>query len=327
MAPGQTRGLTTRLLVCVVVALITHFRLLDDDKLATAREEVVVTEASDGGKGNGVLLFLRSMVDKFAQKAPKPGWRTEPQTGMSFPPKYPGTAGSRSLELVGVGARAKWGIKVYAAGMYADKKRAKVLLSRWRRVPPERLNIDPEFTDDFKKGDFDKAVIMKMTRRIPSSMLLKAIDTSVNPRLQNSERKILPRFNSIVHNALNKINIHRDTQIRMHVARKGTLSVSVDSNPPKELKHVPLCRAIIDMYVGADPVSPAAKKDICVGVSRMLATTARPTLPSMGLSKRWQRFTNKKDDTDRVQEPVKRRYPPPLTQIESSRALAYESSE
>eukprot|EP00954_Amorphochlora_amoebiformis_P003932 304794-Amorphochlora_amoeboformis.AAC.2 len=140
MAPGQTRGLTTRLLVCVVVALITHFRLLDDDKLATARyplntidtnnslspicvcsnpnippnpppwapqklEEVVVTEASDGGKGNGVLLFLRSMVDKFAQKAPKPGWRTEPQTGMSFPPKYPGTAGSRSLELVGVGAR------------------------------------------------------------------------------------------------------------------------------------------------------------------------------------------------------------------------------
>jgi len=110
-------------------------------------------------------------------------------------------------------------------------------------------------------------------------MLMKAIGTSINPRLKPSEKKILPTFDRIVDSALNEIGvINRDTQIRMEVSRKNSLCVSVNKVPPRSLRNKPLCDAIVDMYVGADPVSPAAKKDICAGFSRLLAPSSRPSL-------------------------------------------------
>jgi len=233
-----------------------------------------------GGVENGfnamshMLLGDKSLSSMTGQK------RTEPETGVSFPLKYTmqGKQGSE-LDLIGVGVRAKWGIKVYAAALYADSRRAKSVLSNYNGIDAASLADDPGFTEAVKHGDFDKAMVMQMTRRIPQPMLMKAIGTSINPRLKPSEKKILPTFDRIVDSALNEIGvINRDTQIRMEVSRKNSLCVSVNKVPPRSLRNKPLCDAIVDMYVGADPVSPAAKKDICAGFSRLLAPSSRPSL-------------------------------------------------
>uniref|UniRef100_A0A7S0R466 Chalcone isomerase domain-containing protein n=1 Tax=Pyramimonas obovata TaxID=1411642 RepID=A0A7S0R466_9CHLO len=206
----------------------------------------------------------------------------ESATGVEFPE----TIGP--LTCLGAGVREKkiaiLKVKVYALACYVEAEGAKAALAAGETL---------------LSGAFDKAICLQLVRDVDGKTFFEALNESVKPRLaliatnqatkenedgdfmsevaeaaEKAEEAALDALEEIGDYFLSKSKLSSGTKVMLRVADGKTLQVSAafaDGGAELELESAELCEAIMDVYLGIDPISPAALDAFNAGAAKACA--------------------------------------------------------
>eukprot|EP00567_Pseudictyota_dubia_P003635 CAMPEP_0197442844 /NCGR_PEP_ID=MMETSP1175-20131217/8762_1 /TAXON_ID=1003142 /ORGANISM="Triceratium dubium, Strain CCMP147" /LENGTH=259 /DNA_ID=CAMNT_0042973393 /DNA_START=46 /DNA_END=825 /DNA_ORIENTATION=- len=173
----------------------------------------------------------------------------EPATGILFPRLCNG------MTFVGCGVRVKWGfVKVYAVGTYMDP----IAMAAIKKEGPKEISealLDPMYP---------RVIRIVMNRSLSIDKYTKAIVEALEPRMNGEDLDKLEEFKKLnppgdlVEGAEMEMTIRGDTMLYKNSAGGvGAITSSV------------FCRAMCDVYYGADAVSPAHKEEVVKGVKSL----------------------------------------------------------
>jgi hypothetical protein len=179
------------------------------------------------------------------------GFVTEPITGYGFASRLcfeQSDEVEHCPRLCGVGVRQKRlvGIKqlhVYALGLYVSENYA----------PEDTQPWDEELV---KATDVDKIISCIISSSIVSrKKFVNALDDALLPAVKSTTSEAtLGEFRTLFDNVAFRKGLHVDFYLR-----GGSLTAKVDDKELGSLHDPAFCRAFLDMYLGANPVSPKAK--------------------------------------------------------------------
>jgi len=231
-------------------------------------------------------LFLGSPVGLLASKKPAAAYRSiprvaraaavvEPATKIEFPSESDG------LRCLGAGVREKKiaiiNVKVYAVALYVDAPAAKAALAAGQCL---------------LRGDFKKRVTVTMARKVDGPTFWSALEEAVTPRIsqiatdQATAEDEDGNFMASVAEAA-EVNEDRAREVLQALGdfiSAGTLDtgsvLSLTWSPGgalaasfggevREFESAEFCQALFDVYVGSDPVSPAAAKSFLDGAAAL----------------------------------------------------------
>ena len=207
---------------------------------------------------------------------------TEPATKIQFSQKSEKNA---HLKLLGVGAREKkiaiLTVKVYAVAMYADASKmtdanADLLNGDFEKEILIQLNMNVEGKDFFKA--LEEALVPRISR-IATDMATKEDDegnfmTTTAEYSEQCEELALEELELIRDGLCSKSGgskkLEKGAKISFTFKESGGDVAMVMSSSGAEItfKSYELARALLDVYVGDDPISVEAKKAFELGASR-----------------------------------------------------------
>ena len=196
----------------------------------------------------------------------------EPATKISFDDT------SNSLTLLGTGVREKkiaiLNVKVYAVAMYADKSK---------------------LTSDLLNGDFEKEILIQLNMKVEASDFFKALEEALIPRIsriatdmatkeddegnfmtttaefsEECEDLALKEMELIRNGLSGAKKLEKGTKVRFTFKELGgdVAMVMESSGVETTFKSYELAKALLDVYVGDDPISVEAKKAFEAGAAR-----------------------------------------------------------
>ena len=207
---------------------------------------------------------------------------TEPATKIQFSQKSEKNA---HLKLLGVGAREKkiaiLTVKVYAVAMYADASKmtdanADLLNGDFEKEILIQLNMNVEGKDFFRA--LEEALVPRISR-IATDMATKEDDegnfmTTTAEYSEQCEELALEELELIRDGLCSKSGgskkLEKGAKISFTFKESGGDVAMVMSSSGAEItfKSYELARALLDVYVGDDPISVEAKKAFELGASR-----------------------------------------------------------
>lgn len=203
-----------------------------------------------------------------APAAPKPEMVKEPETGILFASFLQAPLGERRVrqDLLGVGVREKtiFKVNVYAMGLYVDLAGALPVLKQavGTRTLKE-VKKDKAFHDAFLQDDFGKTLRWVMARDVGGEDIAEAFRDSLEPRIKAAKLDAAQRQSA--ETAVRTLRgyftteLTEGTELIFHWEPGGRLHVLVAGAPKGVITNLALCRALFDVYLGADPISSTAK--------------------------------------------------------------------
>ena len=173
----------------------------------------------------------------------------EPRTGVLFPAANV----QGSLKLAGCGVRSKYGIvPVYAVGLYAHPdfkvaEGADVLAALRAAVANDKLTNEIRLT---------------LVRDVGAATFVKALEEQVLPR---SSKQQCDLFSTTCQAGLAD-TIKDKTTLVLRLKPDGTIDLLSEGALVASVQVPEVADALLDVYVGPDAVSPAARDSICAGL-------------------------------------------------------------
>jgi len=203
----------------------------------------------------------------------------EPQTKIQFPET------SNALKLLGVGVREKkiaiLNVKVYAVGFYADT-------TKMNSIKKDNINDGEGLL--LLNGNFEKEIVIKLNMSVNAKDFFKALEEALVPRISRIATDMATREDDegnfmtttaeyseeCEERALEEMEMIRDglgeggklekgAQISFTFLETGgemamVMKSSLSSGTEIAFKSYELAKALLDVYVGDDPISVEAKK-------------------------------------------------------------------
>ena len=203
----------------------------------------------------------------------------EPQTKIQFPET------SNALKLLGVGVREKkiaiLNVKVYAVGFYADE-------TKMNSIKKDNINDGEGLL--LLNGNFEKEIVIKLNMSVNAKDFFKALEEALVPRISRIATDMATREDEegnfmtttaeyseeCEERALEEMEMIRDglgkggklekgAQISFTFLETGgevamVMKSSLSSGTEIAFKSYELAKALLDVYVGDDPISVEAKK-------------------------------------------------------------------
>ena len=203
----------------------------------------------------------------------------EPQTKIQFPET------SNALKLLGVGVREKkiaiLNVKVYAVGFYADE-------TKMNSIKKDNINDGEGLL--LLNGNFEKEIVIKLNMSVNAKDFFKALEEALVPRISRIATDMATREDDegnfmtttaeyseeCEERALEEMEMIRDglgeggklekgAQISFTFLETGgemamVMKSSLSSGTEIAFKSYELAKALLDVYVGDDPISVEAKK-------------------------------------------------------------------
>lgn len=197
----------------------------------------------------------------------------ESKTGVSFPSVVGG-----SRQLLGVGLRRKsvLGLKnidVYAFGVYADDKDInKLLKEKYGKLSISELKESKEVSEDLMESDICVTVrLQTVYGRLSIKSVRSAFEESVGNRLKKfspeDNKELLQRFTS---QFKDEFKIPRGSVIDLSRDRGHVLRTTIDGKEVGSIESKLLCRSILDLYIGDDPLDRQAREDVKLNLASFL---------------------------------------------------------
>jgi len=197
--------------------------------------------------------------------------REEPRTQAAYPVEWCTRAQDTCEKLAGVGVRSKrlFGlkdIKVYAVGLYVDPRdvQAKV---RPAYGGSEEGQLEQKVFEDVMDRDVKKTVrLVVHYGKLTSKKLIHALrERCEKPLAASGKLGDLEVFETWFEN----LHLKKGLAVAFS-ADRGMLVTRVEGRVIGQIDSPELCRALFDIYLGKDPVSPDAKEDFGKGVAGLL---------------------------------------------------------
>ncbi|CAM9852236.1 unnamed protein product [Discosporangium mesarthrocarpum] len=162
----------------------------------------------------------------------------EPATKIGFKEKLK-LPGSGANNLASTGVRVKKigpaAVKVYAVGIYVDPNGAKAALSKHKGAGGDTLAKKDGFFTEARKAGFEKALVLKMARKVGTEKMVNALAESVEPRMSGS-KDALEKFQSMLLEAVGKEGAAQKGMQFGFVCKPGSLCVSVNGQATGTIK-------------------------------------------------------------------------------------------
>ena len=221
-----------------------------------------------------LALPLRAQTGTPTGAQEKPVMVKESETGILFPSFLQAPRGEKSAraDLLGVGAREKtiFKVNVYALGLYVDFAAAEpVLKQALGERTLKQAKKDKVFHDAFLNDDFGKTLRWVMARDVGGEDIAEAFRDSLEPRIKaakldeaqrKSAEEAVRTFKAYFNSELTE-----NTELIFHWEPGGKLHTIVGGVKKGVITSLPLCRAMFDVYLGADPISSSAKTSFLEG--------------------------------------------------------------
>eukprot|EP00899_Mesostigma_viride_P028715 jgi/Mesvir1/9028/Mv21311-RA.1 len=207
----------------------------------------------------------------------------EQATGLHFPRFLQAMGGRDCQVLAGTGVRSLSiaGLKkinVYAFGVYVSPEQLAARLgSKYAHVPPEQLRHDEGFFSEIvRRQDIDMTVRLVVAyRRLKMSYVRAAFEKSLRNRLAklgaNTDEEALRAFTGYF---AREAGIDKGTTISFR-REGGRLTTEVDGQSYGSIGCSDLASAMMDLYVGHQPVAQKAKQQIGERMSRLMQEHTR----------------------------------------------------
>lgn len=218
--------------------------------------------------------FLPKAASSSSSSVESTEYVEEPATKVKFQKSLTLPGCSSSLSLLGTGYREKVfaiiGVKVYAAGLYADQS---VLnnLDAWKGQSPAQIQDDSSLVDKIFQAPLEKSLQIVLVRDVDGKTFWDALDEAISPRIKSPtsvDETALSTFRSIFQGrALKKGTLIFLTwldpaKMLVHVSSDGMPS-SVDAT----IESTNVTSALFDVFLGRDPVSPSLKASVSNGLA------------------------------------------------------------
>lgn len=173
----------------------------------------------------------------------------EPATGILF------TRLCNGMQFVGCGVRVKWGfVKVYAAGTYVDPI-AMAAIKKEGAKATEKALLDPMYP---------RTIRSVMNRSLSIDKYTAAIIEALEPRVKGEDLEKLDEFKK-----LNPpVDLIEGAEMEMTI-RGDTLLYKNSAGGVGAITSAVFCRAMCDVYYGADAVSPTHKEEVVKGIQAL----------------------------------------------------------
>jgi len=198
----------------------------------------------------------------------KPAMVKEPETGILFPSFLQAPQGEKSVrqDLLGLGAREKtiFKINVYAMGLYVDLAAAlPVLKKAVGEKTLKQAKKDKAFHAAFLNDDFGKTLRWVMARDVDGADIAEAFQDSLEPRIKaaklDAEQRAAAEAAVRTLRAYFTSELTEGTELVFHWETGGRFHTTVGGVKNGVITNLALCRAMFDIYLGADPISSTAK--------------------------------------------------------------------
>jgi hypothetical protein len=158
----------------------------------------------------------------------------EPSTGESF------TDVRRGQTLLGVGVRKKWGFKVYAIALYADRSAAQ------RLRPGDHGGV--------VAGSFAKTIEIRLSRDLPAEKLRAAFEDALARPTGDSAayRRFLACFEG---------TLPKGTVILLETVG-GELRVTIGGTARANIVDRPFAMALVGVWLGPDPIDRGLRESL-----------------------------------------------------------------
>ena len=198
----------------------------------------------------------------------------EPESGTPFPVVLapPGAAAPHRLMGTGIRKRTLFRVKVYAFGLYVDPAGAAAALAEFAGTGAEGLERDAAFTRRLLALDFGMALRLVMTRTVSGGDVADAFDDALRPRMPRAGAAAAALARLRGH--LDVDEVRRGAEIVFACGPAGRLATSVDGAERPAIESRALCRALFDVYLGADPIERDGKRNVVAGFAGLLEGSA-----------------------------------------------------
>ncbi len=208
----------------------------------------------------------------------------EAETGIAFPVWIEAPRGDKTAreDLLGTGAREKtvFKVNVYALGVYADLTTAVPALKKAAGTLERKKALkDGGFQQVLLSDEVGKTLRWVMARDVGGEDIAAAFQDSVEPRVkalakteaeQKAAAAALQQFRGYFQSELTE-----GTELVFHWEPGGRLHTMVGGVKKGTIVNLTLCAAIFDVYLGADPISSAAKNRVLEGAWQQVQLAAQ----------------------------------------------------
>ena len=203
----------------------------------------------------------------------------EPESGTPFAASLVPAGASTEQQLAGMALRAVevlfFRVPVYAFGLYVDADGARAALARFANRSPDDLAGDERFYRRLLDLEFGMTLRLVMVRDVatPGEEMASAFDRSLRPRIapygvdEPGASRALDRFRDYFD--MREIETGAEFIFACTAGGRMTTSINGEERPPIESRA--LCRALFDVYLGAEPISVEGKKSVIARFPRLLA--------------------------------------------------------
>ncbi|GAQ88583.1 chalcone isomerase-like protein [Klebsormidium nitens] len=209
--------------------------------------------------------------------------KMEPATGVKFA-KQSVTPGSDELELLGAGVREKKvvlvNVKVYAVAFYVGD-RGIHKLGPWRHTSADQLKKDENFYKLLADGDFAKQLQIVLARDVTGDQFYGALEEALAPRVAAAGagadgQAAMGQFGNVFKGK----SLKKGTGIFLSFEKPDILHIGVVDDastlqPPENteasIASGPLIKALFDVFLGPNAVSPSLRESIADGAAEFLA--------------------------------------------------------
>ncbi|KAG8386493.1 hypothetical protein BUALT_Bualt03G0154300 [Buddleja alternifolia] len=201
----------------------------------------------------------------------------EPETKVKFQTSLSLPGCSSPLSLLGTGYREKIfaiiGVKVYAAGLYANQSIFSKL-DAWKGRSTAEVQQDSSLFNEIFQAPLEKSLHIILVRDIDGKTFWDALDEAISPRMTSPtpvDESALSTFRSIFQGRPLKkrtsifLTWLDTTKMLVCVSSDGILS-SVDAT----IESSNVTSALFDVFLGRDPVSPSLKTSASKGLASAL---------------------------------------------------------
>ncbi|KAI3951325.1 hypothetical protein MKW92_031023 [Papaver armeniacum] len=217
----------------------------------------------------------------FSPKASSVGsveeYTVEPTTDVKFQKSLTLPGCSNSLSLLGSGYREKKiaiiGVKVYAAGFYANESITETL-NAWKGRSATDIQGDSSLYDSIFQAPLEKSLQIVLVRDVDGKTFWDALDEAISPRIKVPkpvDESALSTFRSTFEGRpLKKGTLIFLTWLD---ASKMIVSISSDGMPSAvdaTINSTNVTSALFDVFFGNSPVSPTLKTSVSNGLAMLL---------------------------------------------------------
>ena len=173
---------------------------------------------------------------------------TEPSSGTAY--QETRTVGGKTYQLLGTGLRKKFVIKVYAIGLYVEQAGAKAAYASGAGAGPQSFVIN---------GSFGKLAALRFLRDVDKGKIQEAYRESLAGPLA-AGGQLAADAQAFV--GLFERDVKQGQEVIIQADEAGKLSVSIGGQRKEGPQNPALARAIWEIWLGAKPIAPDAKKTL-----------------------------------------------------------------